>query len=52
MGSVDDMGGSRKEALFSLYEIIPGFALHLLVAVLVSLLTYRRSARVDESSTR
>lgn len=41
-------GGSRKEALFGLYEIIPGFALHLLVAVLVSLLTYRHSAGVDE----
>ncbi|WP_203135322.1 sodium/proline symporter PutP [Microbacterium sp. JZ31] len=35
-----------------LYEIVPGFALNLLVAFVVSRMTYRRDEEVDEEFTR
>jgi sodium/proline symporter len=37
---------------FTLYEIVPGFVLNLIVAVVVSLATYRLNADVDEEFTR
>jgi sodium/proline symporter len=37
---------------FTLYEIVPGFVLNLIVAVVVSLATYRRNAEVEEEFTR
>ncbi|GAA3285774.1 sodium/proline symporter PutP [Nesterenkonia halobia] len=40
-GSIDTLSGV-------VYEIIPGFALALLAAVVVSLATYRRNAQVEE----
>lgn len=40
-------GGSRKEALFGLYEMVPGFVLALIVAVVVSLVTYRPDAEME-----
>ena len=37
---------------FTLYEIVPGFFLNLLVAVVVSLATYKRNDEVDDEFTR
>ncbi|WP_051992308.1 sodium/proline symporter PutP [Mobilicoccus pelagius] len=45
-------GGGRADALFGIYEILPGFALNLVVAVVVSLLTYRPSPRIEEEFDR
>jgi len=39
-------------AFFTLYEIVPGFALNLLVAALVSLATHRHDDDVQEEFTR
>lgn len=37
---------------FSLYEIVPGFLLALIVAVVVSLATYKHSAAIDDEFTQ
>ncbi|WP_226913240.1 sodium/proline symporter PutP [Gephyromycinifex aptenodytis] len=45
-------GGDRATALFGLYEILPGFLLHLLVAVVVSLITYKRNEKIETDFTQ
>ena len=39
-------------AVFTLYEIVPGFVLNLLVAIVISLVVHRHDAEVDEEFTR
>ncbi|GMA41488.1 sodium/proline symporter PutP [Mobilicoccus caccae] len=46
-GPSSTWGGTREDPLFGLYEIVPGFALNLLVAVVVSMMTYRRNEALE-----
>ena len=48
----DGIEQSTGAEIFTLYEIVPGFVLNLLVAVVVSLATYREDAEIDEEFTR
>ena len=47
-----DRLGDVHGGVFDLYELLPGFCANLVVAVVVSLITYRPNAGIDEEFTR
>lgn len=40
--------GQNKELSGMLYEIVPGFAINLILAIIVSLLTYKRNDEIED----
>lgn len=46
-GPSTSWGGTREDPLFGLYEMVPGFVIGLVLAVVVSLMTYRRQEGLE-----